>query len=146
MDPMNNDPLGIGLKMRAQEHRRQFDETGRTNALNHGQMVGFGHLGPLQDPMWEGLFQAMDEQGVDKTAGGDSNGYSGLPESTAGIYKPTYGTGQQSAAQPMPYTQSAAQRGLQAAGTPFQNPRGSHNDFMANNPAAQDMQRLRGVK
>lgn len=102
MYPVNNDSLGNGLMQRAAAHRTQFNQDAQENARQHGQLVGFGQLGPLQDPMWEGLFQAMDEQGVRGVKGGDAGGYQGLPESHAGIYQPTFNPQyQQSAHQQM---------------------------------------------
>lgn len=51
------DPLGISLKARAADHRRNYEI----------QNLGF-NMGPLKDPMWDGLFQAYQEAGVDNLA------------------------------------------------------------------------------
>ena len=56
----NPDPLGIGLRSRAADYQRQLNPT------------GLGELGPLRDPMWEGLFQALQEAGVSGVKGGAS--------------------------------------------------------------------------
>lgn len=90
-DPAN-DPSGNSLRQRASMYKSQFDQAGQDEARQHGQLVGFGGLGPLQDPMWQGLFQALDEQEVDKVAGASpspTTRYSALPEAQMG-YAPTF--------------------------------------------------------
>ena len=51
------DPLGIGLKARAANQRRDLE----VRNLGH-------NYGPLSDPAWDGFFQAMNEAGVDNLA------------------------------------------------------------------------------
>lgn len=64
-DGPNSDPLGIGLQQRGMEHAqayRQAEFRKDPKTLS----------GPLPNPMWEGLFQALGEQGVDRIRGGPS--------------------------------------------------------------------------
>lgn len=68
--PQDRDPLGISVKSRAKEHRRRFEAAGRTQARQQGQLVGFGQLGPLPDPQWDGMLQAWEENGVNRVRGG----------------------------------------------------------------------------
>lgn len=49
-----DDPLGIAVQGRAQAARQ----------TQHLQDWGHPSFGPLPDPKWDGLFQAMGEQGV----------------------------------------------------------------------------------
>lgn len=85
-NPLNDDKLGIGLRQRAKEAHRAFETEGRDYAKSQGQLVSFGQLGPLRDPMWDAYFQALDEQGVSKMAGGS------LTSSPVG-YNPAGSTG-----------------------------------------------------
>jgi hypothetical protein len=62
----NDDPLGIGLKMRALEHNRQYEAQNRELGRRNGQLVNFGHLGPLPDLNMEAFKQALFEAGADK--------------------------------------------------------------------------------
>ncbi len=64
------DPLGIGLRQRANESRRAYDAQNRELGKAHGQLVSFSNLGPLSDPMWDAFKQAYREQGVSKMTGG----------------------------------------------------------------------------
>jgi len=77
----NDDPLGIGLRQRARDYRSTINPS------------GLGDMGPLRDPMWEGLFQAMDEQNVGKV--GQEGGQFGPLPSTVSSYLPQYGMTQQ---------------------------------------------------
>jgi len=57
------DPLGLGVMQRARDHRLQMDiDTPNTMGLS----------GPLADPNWDGLFQALHEQGAGRVTGGQS--------------------------------------------------------------------------
>lgn len=84
-----DDSLGIALQQRAAASRQQQH---LTTDWNHPT------FGPLPDPKWDGLFQAMDEQHVDKVAGGPSpsgsNAFRGQPMQMGGAF-PT-ATGQRS--------------------------------------------------
>ena len=79
-DP-STDPLGIGLQQRAATNRQPYP--------------GFG---PLPDPQWEGFFQAADEAGVSKFAGGaspvESNQLAGFKAPTDFSGTETYGGNQ----------------------------------------------------
>jgi len=82
MFELPDDPTGAGLKIRAAGHRRNFQdqEAERYKVLQqafpgigmYGPMrssLGKMSSGPLPDPAWEGLFQAMSERGVSKVKG-----------------------------------------------------------------------------
>lgn len=56
------------LKQQAKEHQSAFKAAARENGRRNGQLVSFGHLGPLKDPMWDAMFQAMENQGVTELA------------------------------------------------------------------------------
>ena len=90
---MDRDKLGIGLKSRAKQFRR-------TQTTDRGRVSGMGAVGgPLQDPQWDGFFQAMAEQGVSGLRD-DSAGYAkGIFDSLGQNYEPTFDPfmGQQSA-------------------------------------------------
>jgi hypothetical protein len=62
----NDDPLGIGLKMRALEHNRQYAAKNRELARANGQLVSFSNLGPLPDLNMEAFKQSLFEAGADK--------------------------------------------------------------------------------
>ena len=62
----NDDPLGIGLKMRALEHNRQYKDKNRELGRANGQLVSFGSLGPLPDLNMEAFKQSLFEAGADK--------------------------------------------------------------------------------
>lgn len=64
----NTDPLGNGLKSRAAEYKNAWQQAADQNARDHGQLVSFGHIGPLSNPAWDGFYQAMQEKGVDRLA------------------------------------------------------------------------------
>ena len=85
-----DDPLGIGLRQRANESRRQYENQNHALARANGQLVGFGHLGPLSDPMWDAFKQAYHERGVSKMSGG-SLPMSRFGEST--VFDPSVQTG-----------------------------------------------------
>lgn len=61
-----SDPLGVGLRSRAADYKTLWQQAADQNARDHGQLVSFGHIGPLSDPRMDGFFQAMQEAGVDK--------------------------------------------------------------------------------
>lgn len=61
-----SDPLGVGLRSRAADYKTLWQQTADQNARDHGQLVSFGHIGPLSDPSTDAFFQAMQEAGVDK--------------------------------------------------------------------------------
>lgn len=72
------DPLGIALKDRAQQARQQQHLAEMdTGDINHRQIGG-----PLPDPAWEGLMQAMAERGVNRASLGGGTAALG---STAGV-------------------------------------------------------------
>lgn len=71
------DPLGIALKGRAQEARSQLHLDEMDGDINAHQIGG-----PLPDPAWEGLFQALNERGVHRM--GVDSGTAALP-STRGL-------------------------------------------------------------
>lgn len=77
----NPDPLGIGLRQRARDFRSSINPS------------GLGDQGPLRDPMWEGLFQAMDEQNVSRV--GQQGGQFGPLPSTIDQRLPQRGMMQQ---------------------------------------------------
>lgn len=54
-----DDPLGIALQDRAMQQRQAQHLDEMEGDINH-RMIG----GPLPDPRWEGLFQAMNERGI----------------------------------------------------------------------------------
>lgn len=122
------DPLGSAVQGRGLQRRFQFQQ----------QHPG-SSFGPLPSAAWEGLFQAMQENGVDKVADnsvgeargmfgqGGGNHFSALPST----YNPQF---QHSAAQGGPL------QGLQGAMPPGYQ---SHEQFMQNNPAAQAHQQRR---
>lgn len=120
----NPDPLGIGASYRGSRYKQDFEDEGRENAREQGQLVGFGNLGPLPDPMWTGLFQALDEAGVGRARGGGM-----LPESNVG-YQPTFNPAFQASYHP-------AAEGLQHAAPQAPTMPPSHEQWMAQDPAAQ---------
>jgi hypothetical protein len=74
----NSDPLGLGLRQRAAEHQQRFAQQGQENARAQGQLVNFGQLGPLKDPMWDAMFQSWDEAGVDKVGDASTGARKGM--------------------------------------------------------------------
>lgn len=114
------DPLGNAVQGRGMQRRFEF-------AQEHPGTS----FGPLPDPKWEGLFQAMQEQGVDKVAdnsvgeargmwgNGTSDPYRPRFSSLPSTYNPNY---QQSALGPLQGLQNAMPQ--------------SHEEFMQTNPAA----------
>lgn len=109
------DPLGIAVQGRGMQRRFQFAQQ------NPGSSFG-----PLPSAAWEGLFQAMQENGVNKTKF-DSGGQFGSLPST---YNPAF---QQSA-----LNKSNPMTGLSQAYQPQ-----SHESWMGSNPAAQAYQKGR---
>ena len=86
----NDDPLGLGLRQRANASRREYEDKNRALGKANGQLVGFGNLGPLPDPMWDAFKQAYHEQGVSRMGGGS------LPMSRFGqstVFDPQQQTG-----------------------------------------------------
>lgn len=68
------DPLGISVQARGMDRR-----------FNYAQQHPGSSFGPLPNPMWEGLFQALQEQGVDNVVGGNapnSNAFVGQKQLT----------------------------------------------------------------
>mgnify|MGYP001589202491 CR=1 FL=1 len=63
-----DDPLGIGLQERGRQNRERFNQAGQANAAQHGQLVPFSLPSLSMSPSMEGLFQAMQERGMDKLA------------------------------------------------------------------------------
>jgi hypothetical protein len=85
-----DDPLGIGLRTRAAQARRAYEDENRELGKAHGQLVSFSNLGPLSDPMWDAFKQAYAERGVSKMSGGS------LPMSRFGqstVFDPSVQTG-----------------------------------------------------
>lgn len=64
-----DDPLGIGLRQRANASRQAYEAQNRELGRQNGQLVSFSNLGPLSDPMWDAFKQAYHERGVDKFSG-----------------------------------------------------------------------------
>lgn len=69
-NPLNDDPLGLGLRQRARDAKAAYDAQNRELARQNGQLVSFSNLGPISDPQWDAFKQALYEQGVDTVAGG----------------------------------------------------------------------------
>lgn len=74
---LGDDPLGIALKGRAQQSRADQHLAEMDGNIN-ARMIG----GPLPDPAWDGLFQALAEKGVHRM--GVDAGSAALP-STRGL-------------------------------------------------------------
>jgi hypothetical protein len=85
---LNNDPLGLGVIGRAQDARNRDRIDSFEEDINNPGWGGRG--GPLPDPAWQGLLQALDEKGVDKLVG------SNVPNSQAfagqGLNRQQWGT------------------------------------------------------
>lgn len=82
----NDDPLGIGLRQRARDYQSSVNPT------------GLGMQGPLQDPAWEGLKQALFEN-ADHVGGMGGMQPSYGPRSSTAIQQ---GRMQPPAGRPMP--------------------------------------------
>lgn len=80
------DPLGIGVKSRGMNRRQQFE------------MRNLGHnMGPLADPQWQGLLQALQEAGVSRVADNSVGEARGM-FSPSTPYEPTFDPETQSSA------------------------------------------------
>ncbi len=101
------DPLGIAVQGRGMDRR-----------FNFAQQHPGSSFGPLPSPMWEGLFQAMQENGVSKV-GEESGGQFGALPST---YNPNFQQSAASSGGPLSGLQSAMPAGYQ-----------THEQFMAKN-------------
>lgn len=65
----NPDPLGIGLRQRAQDANQanaqsQYETDYGTNGSQPSELAQSVHMmGPLRDPQWDGFFQALHDAG-----------------------------------------------------------------------------------
>lgn len=83
------DPLGIGVQARGRAHRQAYE------------MQNLGHnMGPLSSSMWDGFFQAMQEQGV-----------RGVADNSVGVARGMFGATPQTSTYD-PSFQSSALQGL----------------------------------
>lgn len=131
-----DDPLGIALKDRAQQQRFAYQT---------GEGWGIPQLGPLPDPAWQGLFQALSERGVDRLVGGEAPGSNafvgveqlpgkyGASESGPQGFAPATGERSMLPGYGAPDDRNNIIRGLNQAYIPMGQGYQSHNQWMAEN-------------
>lgn len=127
-----DDPLGIGLQERGRQHRELYGRAAEQNARNHGQLVSYGMPSLNMSPSMEGLFQSLQESGVDNVGAQAGSPLGPLPSTAQpfqagmGQYAPksthlgmaAHGGGDTGMGVPNtynPHFQSSAVRGLQGA-------------------------------